>query len=67
MRTAVTTSTEALLASFEFSYSIAKNKNPHAIGETSLLPAAMKMCKIMDSEKYGETLKTIPLCNNTVM
>jgi hypothetical protein len=34
MRTAVTTSTKALLASFEVSYLIAKNKKPHTIGET---------------------------------
>jgi hypothetical protein len=31
MRTAVTTSTKALLASFEVSYLIAKNKKPHTI------------------------------------
>jgi hypothetical protein len=67
LRTAVTTSTKALLASFEVSYLIAKNKKPHTVGETLLLPAAMKMCKIMHGEKYGEALKTIPLSNNTVM
>jgi hypothetical protein len=59
--------TKALLASFEVSYLIAKNKKPHTIGETLLIPAAMKMCKIMHGEKYGEALKTIPLSNNTVM
>jgi hypothetical protein len=67
MRTAVTTSTKALLASFEVSYLTVKNKNPHTIGETLLLPAAMKMCEIMHGENYGEALKTIPLSNNTVM
>jgi hypothetical protein len=67
MRTAVTTSTKALLASFEVSYLIAKNKKPHTIGEILLLPAATKMCEIMRGEKYGEALKTIPLSNNTVM
>jgi hypothetical protein len=67
MRTAVTTSTEALLTSFELSYLIAKNKKPHTIGETLLLPAAMKVCEIMDGEKYGEALKTIPFSNNTVI
>jgi hypothetical protein len=34
MRTAVTTSTKALLASSEVSYLIVKNKKPHTIGET---------------------------------
>jgi hypothetical protein len=47
MRTAVTASTKALVASFEVSYLIAKNKKPHTIGETLLLPAGMKMCEIM--------------------
>jgi hypothetical protein len=47
MRTAVTTSTKACLASFEVSYLIAKNKKPHTIGETLLLPAAMRMCETM--------------------
>jgi tetrahydromethanopterin S-methyltransferase subunit F len=49
------------------SYIIAKNKKPHTIGETLLLPAAMKMCEIMHGENYGEDLKTIPLSNNTAM
>jgi hypothetical protein len=43
MRTAVTTSTKALLASFEVSYLIVKNKKPHTIGETLLLPVAMNV------------------------
>jgi hypothetical protein len=67
IRTAVTNSTEALLASCEVSYLIAKNKKPHTIEETLLLPAAMKMCEIMHGEKYGVALKTVPLSNNTVM
>jgi hypothetical protein len=49
------------------SYLIGKNKKPHTMGETLLLPAAMKMCELMHGEKYGEALKTIPLSNNTVM
>jgi hypothetical protein len=67
MTTAVITSTKALLASFKVSYLTAKNKKPHNIGETLLLPAVMKICKIMHGEKYGEALKTIPLSNNKVM
>jgi hypothetical protein len=66
MRTAVTTSTKALVASFEVSYLIAKNKKPHTIGETLLLPAGMKMCEIMHGERYGEALETIPVSNDTV-
>jgi hypothetical protein len=67
MRTAVITSTKTLLASFEVSNLIAKNKKPHTIAETLLLPAAMAMCEIVHGEKYGEALKTIHLSNNTVM
>jgi hypothetical protein len=61
MRTAVITSTKALLASFQVLYLIAKNKNTHTVGERLLLPAAMKICEIVHGKKYTETLKTIPL------
>jgi hypothetical protein len=57
MRTAVTTSTKALLASFEVSCLTVRNKKPHTIGETLLLPATMKMCEIMHGEKYAKLLK----------
>jgi hypothetical protein len=67
MRTAVTTPTKVLLTSFEVSYLTVKNKKPHTIGETLLLPAAMKMCKIMHGEKYSKALKTMPLSNNTLI
>jgi hypothetical protein len=46
---------------------MARNKKPHSAGETLLLPAVLKMCKILHGEKYGEALKTIPLSDNTVM
>jgi hypothetical protein len=62
--TAVTTSTKA---SAGVSYVIARNKKPHYIGETLLLPAAMKMCEITHSEIYGKALKTIPVCSNMVL
>jgi hypothetical protein len=62
VRTAVTTSTKALLVCCEVSYLIAKNKKPLTIGETLLLPA-MKMCEIMHSEEYGEALETVSFSN----
>jgi hypothetical protein len=67
MRNAVITSTKALLASFEVLYLISKNKKTHTVGETLLLPAAMKICEIVHGKKYGEALKTIPLFNKAVM
>jgi hypothetical protein len=67
MKTPVTTSTRALLASFEISYLIYKNRKPHTFGETLLLLAAIKMCQIMHGENYSQALKAIPLSNNTVL
>jgi hypothetical protein len=59
MRTAVTASTNAQVASFEVSYLLVKNKKPHTIGETLLLQVAMKMCEIMHGEKYAKLLKQL--------
>jgi hypothetical protein len=67
MRTAVTTSTKALLASFEVSYLTTKNKKLHTVRETLLFSAAIQMCEIMHGEKYGKALKTIPVSNNPVI
>jgi hypothetical protein len=67
MKTEVTTSTKALLASFETSYLTAKNKKPHNIGETLLLLAAIKMCEIMHGENYCQAPTAIPLISNTVI
>jgi hypothetical protein len=51
MKTAVSTSTKALVASFGIPYVIAKNKKPHIIGGTLLLSAAISICEIMHGEK----------------
>ncbi|CAH1102132.1 unnamed protein product [Psylliodes chrysocephalus] len=61
-----TVNQKALQASFEVSFLIAKNKKPHNIGETLILPAAMKIVSIMQGEKYANVLKTIPLSSDTV-
>jgi hypothetical protein len=45
----------------------ARNKKAYTIEETSLLPAAMKMCGIIQGEKYGEALKTSPLSYYTLL
>lgn len=55
-----------LEASFEVSYLIAKNKKPYTIGETLLLPAAVKMVEIIHGKEYADKLKCIPLSANTV-
>jgi hypothetical protein len=56
METVVTTSTEALLASFDIQFLIAKNKKHYTTGEASLVQAAIKMCEIMNCENYGQAL-----------
>jgi hypothetical protein len=66
MKPAVTTSTKALLASFEISYLIATYKKVHTTGDTLLLPAGIKMCETL-CENYDQALQAIHLSNNTVM
>jgi hypothetical protein len=67
MRTAVTTSTEALLASFEVSYVIAKKYDASYHRRDIIASCSHEMCEIMKGANYGEVLKTIPPSNNTVM
>ena len=55
-----------LLASYEVSYCIAKNKKPFTIGEDLVLPAAIKMVEILHGKKYGDDIRKIPLSNDTV-
>ena len=57
---------KALAASLETSYLIAKNKKPHSIGESLVLPAAIKIVSIMHGESYANELKTIHLSRDTV-
>lgn len=61
-----TVSQKALVASFEVSYLIAKTKKPHSIGESLVLPAAIKIVTAMHGEAYANDLKSIPLSDNTV-
>lgn len=57
---------KALNASLEVSYLIGKNMKPHTIGESLVLPAAIKMVSIMHGEKYTNDIKSIPLSKDTV-
>ncbi|XP_008178224.1 protein FAM200B-like [Acyrthosiphon pisum] len=61
-----TVSQKALVAPFEVSYLIAKTKKPHSIGESLVLPAAIKIVTAMHGEAYANDLKSIPLSDNTV-
>ncbi|GFR05750.1 protein FAM200B [Trichonephila clavata] len=50
----MTVNEKYLLASYEVSYCIAKNKKPFTIGEDLVLPTAIKMVEILHGSKYGE-------------
>ncbi|XP_075472991.1 protein FAM200B [Ascaphus truei] len=62
----VTVSSKAQRASYVVSELIARTMKPYNIGETLVLPAAIKMCEIMHGSKYAEALKSIPLSRDTV-
>ncbi|GFV57711.1 protein FAM200B [Trichonephila clavipes] len=57
---------KALQASLEISYLIGKTMKPHTIGESLIHPTATKMTSIIQSDKYGNELETIPLSRDTV-
>jgi hypothetical protein len=61
-----TISSKALLASCQVAYRIAQNKNPHTIGKSLILPAAIDMVQTMLGEKCDQQLRNLPLSNNTV-
>ena len=54
-------------ASYEASYLIAKSSKPFSVGENLVLPAAVKMSKIVYGKKYGDDIRIIPLSNDTVV
>ena len=56
---------KALAALLEASYLIAKTKKPHSIGESLVLPAAIKIVSIMHGESYVNEFKMIPLSRDT--
>lgn len=45
---------------------IAKDEKPHTIGETLVLPAAVKTVEIIHGRQYGDRVKYILLSANTV-
>ncbi|GBP96300.1 Protein FAM200A [Eumeta japonica] len=56
----------ALLASFQVAYRVAKCKKPHTIAEELILPAALDMVNIMVEQSAGKLISTVPLSNNTI-
>lgn len=66
MRKASTTSAKAMEASYAVSLLVAKAKKPFTIAEDLLLPAAVVLAETMLDKKSADTLKTVPLSNDTV-
>ena len=57
---------DAVLASFEISYMIAKAKKPHNIGETLIKPCLLRTSSLMLGETHCKKLSKISLSNSTV-
>jgi hypothetical protein len=57
---------KVLIASYEASYLIAKDKKPHTIGESLIMPVALKIMEILHGKKYADELKFVPLSSNIV-
>jgi hypothetical protein len=66
MKKHTSVSEKALIASFEISHLIVKNKKPHTDGEKIILPALLIATKTMLSDEAAETVKQIPLSDSTV-
>uniref|UniRef100_A0A8C7ZS04 DUF4371 domain-containing protein n=1 Tax=Oryzias sinensis TaxID=183150 RepID=A0A8C7ZS04_9TELE len=66
MRKVSTKSAKALEASYAVSLLVAKAKKPFTIAEDLLLPAAVVLAETMLDKKSADTLKTVPLSNDTV-
>nr|XP_054593370.1 SCAN domain-containing protein 3-like [Nothobranchius furzeri] len=66
MRKASTTSAKALEASYAVALLVAKAKKPFTIAEDLLLPAAVVLAETMLDKRAAETLKTVPLSNDTI-
>ncbi|KAL4126413.1 hypothetical protein QTP88_010635 [Uroleucon formosanum] len=55
-----------LKASFEMTLLIAKAKKSFTIGENLVLPAAIKICEVIHGDKIADTLRPIPVSNDTI-
>ena len=56
----------ALRASYLLAGYIAKSKNPHSIGESLILPAAIDICREMCGDAVADKLKVIHFSNDTM-
>ena len=63
---AVNVSANSLRVSYLVAQRVAACGQPHTIAESSILPAAMDMVKVLSGEKEAMKLKAIPLSNDTI-
>lgn len=66
MSSAVKVNENALRASYLVAQRVAKNRKPHTIAETLIMPAAIDIVREMLGEKAAEKLKVVPVSNNTI-
>jgi hypothetical protein len=50
-----------LRAAYEASYLIAKAKKPHTIGESLIMPVAIKITEILHGKEYADELKFVSI------
>ena len=60
------TNKAAVHASYAIALHVAKTKMPHNIGETLLKPCILESVKMVLAEKASQTMKQIPLSNDTI-
>lgn len=58
--------TAAVKASYAVAYNIARQKKPHTIAETMILPCTVEIVRIMLGEEYVKKLDPLSLFNNTI-
>ncbi|XP_069059658.1 zinc finger BED domain-containing protein 5-like [Pleurodeles waltl] len=66
MKNVASTTANALKASYQMAYHIAKNKKPFTDGERVILPAMLDVATTMLGEKAEEKFKIIPISDTTV-
>ena len=66
LKTALSTNSDVLRASYLVSYRIAKTKKPFTIGEELILPACSDICREVLEESAAKKIAQVPLSARTV-
>lgn len=57
---------KAFLASFKIAHKISKCQKPHTVRETLIFPAEFDIVSLIFGNNLAQTLKSIPLSNDSV-